>query len=521
MEREEPMKLVASRMTGGVLFLALGGFALLSTLAQAQSTGNKTVYQCPGTGSGCSFAASTVYVDATEFLLAYGPDLCNTINGILTHSSYPNGVVIDARGIVGTGAPATQDCDPTRPDQGNPFYNVGYNSNGVYNSPSTILLPPGTITIHRTWVLPNNTRLIGEGRNTMLQPDANFLPLDPTTNAFISMGYNGIPSNYSTISPCPVVGTSYICTGVTVEHLKINAVDTNSGAHPQNGIYNASSQDGSYVDDIELFGMGAAGQAGSPGASGVAVSAPNSGPYTTIYYLAADSGTSACNLACPACVVIAAQTRGLHGITCIGNKGASIQQGASAIYVEASNNTVEDVHVEGFWDGIEIEAPGGNPTGNIVVSNVSGAFNGNGKGAVVNSVHICGPNAPSSGSFGTCAIPNAGVTDVTALQIQDYNAAAGLASSAIVDDVTGTAITPPVSTGNATVGIYSLGEAFTVNGSPIGYSRFNTSTKGTVAPTWGVGIAAAPGSCSTPGALYSNNTTIYVCSGSTWQSLVN
>lgn len=122
------MKRVASdaqRCFLGILVAAVGWFALSPTPAQAQSRGNKTAYQCPGTGSGCSYAASTVYVDATQFVPTYGPDLCNTINGILTHSSYPNGVLIDARGIVGTGAPATQDRDPTRPDQDNPFYRSG------------------------------------------------------------------------------------------------------------------------------------------------------------------------------------------------------------------------------------------------------------------------------------------------------------------------------------------------------------------------------------------------------------
>jgi hypothetical protein len=82
------MKNVASRPNWcvlGVLVPTLGWFALLPTPVWAQSVGNKTVYQCPG-GS-CSLAASTVYVDASEFLPQYGPDICDTINGILTHVS--------------------------------------------------------------------------------------------------------------------------------------------------------------------------------------------------------------------------------------------------------------------------------------------------------------------------------------------------------------------------------------------------------------------------------------------------
>jgi hypothetical protein len=57
--------------------------------------------------------------------------------------------------------------------------------------------------------------------------------------------------------------------------------------------------------------------------------------------------------------------------------------------VNASNNTIEDVHLETFYDGIQIgNVASPSVVGNVVVSNVDAANNGS--GPVQNVVHICG-----------------------------------------------------------------------------------------------------------------------------------
>ena len=95
------------------------------------------------------------------------------------------------------------------------------------------------------------------------------------------------------------------------------------------------------------------------------INAPNSGPYTTIN--SGFSPTGVVGTGCsgggteviyyPLCIDIEAQTKGVHGVTCIGPPlGATGPYPHTAgIYVNASNNTfVEDLHFERYWDGVEI-----------------------------------------------------------------------------------------------------------------------------------------------------------------------
>jgi hypothetical protein len=317
-----------------------------------------------------------------------------------------------------------------------------------------------------------------------------------------------------------------------------------------NGIVNYYAQASSYVSDVSFYGIGLTGLK-------IESTAPNSGPYSNLDFCAAatSSSPSYCTggtgstATCPACVNIGAQTRGLHALTCIGEVNVSgnasnglSTNGDAAIYVNASNNTIEDLHVEGFFDGVEVGNSGsGTTVGNVVVANVTGGESS--KGKVRNTVHICGANYVPGGQFGNCLTP-ATVSDVSVLGITDGNNGGGggagsadAGSTSVQDDVTGTSITPPNGTGNGiTTTLYGLGEA-AGSGYPTA-TRFSTSpsaingnTLSTMVPTWSAGgtmSTIAGNSCSTPGSIYSNteggsNTSIYVCTynGSTfyWQPI--
>ena len=311
------------------------------------------------------------------------------------------------------------------------------------------------------------------------------------------------------------------------------------GANSYNGIVNIYAQGASFVNDVTLCDIGVTGLKITSTASG-------SGPYTNINFVAAPGTTSSettCSGGlgepCTACVDIEAQTLGLHGITCIGAQDVSGVNGSSsgdaAIYVNASNNSVEDVHVEAFWDAIEVGDTTASTVGNVVISNVRGSVNGNtpSLGPVTNEVHICGSNDPQSGTFGACAITTGTVRDVTILAANDYNNGINSHhSTSVLDDVTGTVIPPPSGQTQSLAAIYALG--YQIGGGSGGYSRFATTpsatssgTLGTMVPTWSVGNASVTNnSCSTPGAIYSNTdgettpkTSVYVCtfSGSAYE----
>jgi hypothetical protein len=241
------------------------------------------------------------------------------------------------------------------------------------------------------------------------------------------------------------------------------------------------------------------------------------------------------------CVDIEAQTKGVHGITCHGNSTTLGSVAYAGIRVNSGNNSLEDVHVEQYWDGVRIGDEAGVTVNNVVLSNINGTNDSSSPPpftTVTNVVHICGPN--SSTLYGAC--PDQGtVGNVTILGATDYRNTTYnscpptppyTCSTAIQDDVTGTSIAAPPSTTSATgipVGFYALGaEIGTSSGI---YSRFAitptfySAMKGTPTPSWGVGTVAVSGSCNTLGALYSNTaassgtSSVYVCTGSNWTSI--
>ena len=163
---------------------------------------------------------SAAFIDASAFSQAAG-DVCAKLNYLYTNSLIPStGAVIDARGVNSGG---TQVCSV------NPFPTTG--------PPATILLPSGTIQISSTWVLPNQTRIVGEGQSrTTIQAltglSANMIQMAPTTG-------------------CPTAG----CTGVSVEDLTLDG----NGVAGVGGIINSTAQSLSYVRRVTFYQIVAKG----------------------------------------------------------------------------------------------------------------------------------------------------------------------------------------------------------------------------------------------------------------------
>ncbi|HWY53741.1 MAG TPA: hypothetical protein VNZ03_04720 [Terriglobales bacterium] len=462
---------------------------LLSWLAIAPSpilaqAGNNAVFGSSGP------TGSAAWIDASVW--SSSGDLCAVITYILSSApgfpTYPStGAVIDARGIVlPNGAQQTCSSQPWAP---------ALTPSGGW-PPATILLPAGNIQIKEPWIIPNNTRIIGQGRSTILIADGIAANGD-----MIDMGISGCTAG----------------SNISIEHLKLFA-----NSDQVNGIVNNCAQDGSYVDDVNLYGFGLVGLTIGAGATG-------SGPYTRLNYdnPKVSPGT-------PVCVIIKAQTLGLHGITCVGNLTVAGSPGHAAIYLDASNNTIEDVHFEGFWDGIEV-GDSAAAKGNTII-NVHGAsdkYHGN----ITTVVHVCGPSFQNA--IGQCANTNEPISDLTILQVRNDNG--GLCTTTVQDDLTGTTTTiGTVAVPGATVGKYVLGEPVSGFSVPP-YSRFAIDPSSVVAaqrclvngvyysfnssavPTWGSGSAPLSSvMCTTPGALFSNtagtstSNSIYVCSGGNW-----
>jgi len=388
------------------------------------------------------------------------------------------------------------------------------------------------IKIQATWVLPSNTRIIGEGRQTDLRATSTFTPDSSSpVEAMVEMGNANVCSSG--------------CTGISIEHLKIDG-SNNLIVPPSNvgltGIYNNYAQDSSYVDDVNLYDIGAVSYTQSTLTTGLLIGpgAAGSGPYSNINF--AGSAICSCahsqsNCTCTptACVQIEAQTRGLHGITCSGASDQTPGDGPWAgIYLDASNNTIEDVHNEAFYDAIVVgdNADGLNATvaGNVI-SNVSGGYGGT--GPTTNTIHICNPSYGSQ--TGACSATSDHITDLGIFQANSSggykNGVTGYHATTIEDDLTGTTIN---SNAYPTyVGTYILGELVGTSQ----YSRFTTSLGSTngssvTVPTWAVGSTVLTGlSCTTPGAIYSNtkgsghgtgsSNTLYLCSGDNWLPIEN
>jgi hypothetical protein len=525
-----------------MIVLCLITMAAFFGRAIAQDTGTEVsgatvVYNSAAVGAQ---SGSSAYIDASVFYYpGESPDICHVINNILRKQysgvGYPAaGAVIDARGIL-EGAGATS-CTL------NPFDGLS----GSFNT--TILLPAATIRTACPWILPSGTHIVGEGRGMSgLVLEASFIP--SPNNAVIEMGSGGWTN--TNCSPnesyiCPSVG----CTGISIEHLTISPVVPGSTVtyEPYTAIYNNWAGDLSYVDDVVLQNVGqtsttqtivsglyiGGGGSGVPGAT-------YSGPYSNIDFV----GSSACGgLTCQytACVQIQAQTRGLHGITCTAQSQSGNSQPFAAIYLDSYSNTISDVHVEGFYDGVvvgdyqttgsSIPVIAGNTISNLTVANGAPV-----SGPVFEAVHICNPLSTTQNTSTACTSISSGwkASDLTDLTIHGVLSNGGggtpaVSATVLADDLTSTTISGFA--GRQFVGSYMLGEPISLNGSSQTYSKLTSAQNAATGylPAWGVGIEApsSGSSCTSPGGLFSytngaKGTTLWICylSGSSyvWKSI--
>ena len=506
----------------------------VSTIAGAQSS-NEGSNAISSNSSG-TIVPSIAYIDASPFYYALSnPDLCVAINGILTSTNYsrnyPNGAVIDVRGILPPVGTTALTCNT------DPFSGV--------TAPSTILLPGTSIQTVTTWTLPSNTRIIGEGPGHNNYTEVQIELAGFTGTSMVQMG--------------PTSGSA---TGVAIEHIRFDGL----GATTQtvvDGIDNASAGDGSYVNDVGIADIGPTAsnasiidKACTPNGGAVTglcigPGATYSGPYSNIAIKPSSNCGSGVMCQQTACVKIQAQTRGLHGLTCTGFSVNDTNWPKAAIYLDAYGTTIENVHVEGFYDAIVVgdyaDLQGGVVTGDqskAVVGNtiadLTGAY---GDGPVQNAVHICNPsyaygNPNPTACSSTSSLP---VGNLVLSQILSKGNGAnctnpGFCADAIRDDNATWQGGLNPSNGIAFVGLYTVGISSPNNG----YSRFTTSpgnSPSPATPTWGVGTTNLIGvSCTNNGAIYSNTSgsansknTIFVCSvctpgtctGSHWVGIGN
>jgi hypothetical protein len=435
-----------------------------------------------------TIAGSTAFVDASVFTGSGVNDLCGKIYAAI--KSVPigisnNGVVIDARGI-NTGS---NTCANT------PWFN----GTNFVTTPTKILLPSGTILISSTWVIPNLTRVFGEGNN----------PTDGTT--IQACKTPGCSQNFATGTPMIQFGTSSgslacpasSCSGIAVQDVFLDGQGLSIV-----GIQNSNSGDLSYVDHVNLYHI--------LGTALVVTGSPtqNSGPYSNIASSAktGNSGT--------VCVKLqASSTRGIHGLTCTADGTP-----AAGILLDGSNNTLEDIHMEGYSDAILVGS-NANAQGNVLI----GVNGSDGAGQMTNVVHICGPNLPAYGSPNPLCLTTTNlVTDLAILGTRAENIHNTITNN-LQDDVNATLIS---FLEDPHVLLYALGN--TITGTTGGYSRYTTSapkpsTTPPPVPTWGVGaLGSSPPSGTCPaGALFSNTTgtsggkdTLWVCVGTAWKPVI-
>jgi hypothetical protein len=402
------------------------------------------------TQTGCTTTAqSSAFIDASVASVRKS-DLCFTIFSILSPPGYPpEGAVIDARGL-----PA-QNVNMTCAAGTSPWFNTSF-----VNKPSTILLPAGTITIPASWVLPSGTKIIGEGVSSTV-----LLAGKKLSGPMIQFGSN-----------CPGNQCTGIVTGVSVEDLTLNG----AGNLNVSGIQNKFGQDTTYVNHVQLYQILGTGLQ-------ILGSANNSGPYSNITFdtgAYSPSGTTAC-----ANILGLTGTKGLHGITCIGRTN----NGQVAIYLDSPNNSLEDVRIMGFNDGILVgsqQAVQGNALFNVLGD--TSALTG----LVINVIHVSNANS---------------VSDLSVMGVSNQ----GIGATTIRDDLTSTPLSDP------NIAMYVLGKS-----TAAGYSRFTTSPN---AANWAFGTNDPPTGACIPGSLYSNTNTgtgggaLYACAyGSTniWKKVV-
>jgi hypothetical protein len=443
-----------------ILFVILICWAASPIPAPAQcsgSQGNNAVYAPCGTGGAINPQGSSAYIDASMFNTS--SDICSRIHAAL--AAIPSGVtgaVIDARGI---------SASLTCPTGKTPWV---YTS--TVTTPAAILLPAQTILLNTGWTLPSRTRIVGVGGG------ANTGSTGVTTIQACKSGITGCSNFTGALVAMGSVSTSFcpsnVCNGISVEDLWLDGQGQNVV-----GIANSFASEGSYVKHVTLNQLVGAGLSiTAPSGAG---SAQNSGPYQDIT-VAPGSGATTGTICAR---ILNVSTRGIHGMSCI-NTSSTIP--TVAITLDASNNSIEDVTVQGFQNGVRL---GANASAqNDLLKNISG---GTSVTDVVFLTNVTGHT----------------VSDITMLGIGN----GGSATHTIQDSRT----TPTTTISDATVAMYVLGEQLTGGSSNIGFSRFTTSPS---VPTWSNGSGSPSNTVTCKlGALYSNtggksgsSNTWWVCS---------
>lgn len=176
----------------------------------------------------CGFSGA--FIDASVFVGSLNPNICSLLHGILNGSllgstGYPAyGAVIDARGLNSNNTSMQCTASPW----------AGITS----PPPSTILLPAGTILIPKSWILPANTHLIGEGDN----PGSAALAAGTTIQAC-----NSLLNSCSFTNSAMIQFGSSSATGISVENVTLDRQGQSI-----NGIVNQYSSYLSYVDRVTL-----------------------------------------------------------------------------------------------------------------------------------------------------------------------------------------------------------------------------------------------------------------------------
>lgn len=336
--------------TGRLLAIMTAGCWLLSfpTATNAQSQGNDAVYNSSAICSSptsCGFSGA--FIDASVFA-PNGVNFCNILNGILSSKTYPaNGAVIDARGLNSNNT--SMQCSAS------PWAGI--------TSPSTILLPAGTILIPKSWILPANTRLIGEGDN----PSASSFSAGTTIQACNSN------KNSCTFSDSAMIqfGSSS-APGISMEKITLDGQ-----GQVINGIVNSNSGSLTYVDRITLFQILGVGLLLQSNAS-------YSGPYTNITF---DTGSYAglSQTTCAQLYNVTRGTHGIHGLTCISRTADA----TNAVLLDSSNNSLEDVAIAGFYSGIVLGSQASARSNVLInISDSTKACNPTCPPAPVNMIHV-------------------------------------------------------------------------------------------------------------------------------------
>lgn len=472
---------------GNVFLGIVFGMSVLVSSGLAQTLGNNAIFNANN-----NVVQSPAFIDA----VGYGvkPDVCQTIQSILANPLYPSsGTIVDARGVVGL---TSMTCAAS------PW------TGSAIGKKATILLPAGTIVIPGTWVLPPNTRLIGQGDsiNSSTSSTGTTIQVCTTINT-CQKAFSGTDIlDLGNSSVCP----SNICTGISVENLVLDG----QGQNGLNGIVNKFSQDRTYVDHVGIYQVIGTGLLVSySGASG---SGNLSGPYTNITFntgaWTTSVGTACASILGSASVPVA--TKGIRDLTCLSNATPD-----AAVLLDASNNSIRDLGVNGFRDGIQI---GNNADAHAnVLTNIhnAGTFQSR------YLIHICSPNHPSNGQ--ACANTNHSVSDLVIMGAvaPPYNCPTGSpcvdADATIDDDVTSSFLS--TIQGDNAISMYVLGES--ANPSNGGYTRYTTSPN---VPSWGFWTSSSSptGTACSPGSLLSNvnsgaSPTFYVCKANAQWASVN